>query len=299
MSQDATPAHALAAVLVCMACCQALAPGLGSADPPRGLRLMWSDEFNTDGRPSEEDWAHERGFVRNRELQWYQRDNAFCEDGCLVIEARRERKDNPLFGSDSRRVSDWAARREHIEYTSASLTTRGKHQWRYGRLEVRGKIPTDPGAWPAIWTLGVRGGWPGGGEVDVMEYYRGKLLANLAWGAQWREVVWRTESVPLATFPAGWHNQFHVWRMDWDEHEIRLTVDDRLLNKVSTDEASARRDSDPHPFRQPHYLLLNLAIGGTQGGDPAGAEFPIRYLVDYARIYQFEEADHEDVREQP
>ena len=117
-----------------------------------------------------------------------------------------------------------------------------------------------------------------------MEYYRGKLLANAAWGPSSRHVRWDTEVVPMARFPAGWSEQFHVWRMDWSATEIRLSVDDQLLNLVGVEHSEG--ESADSPFRQPHYLLLNLALGGTQGGDPAGAEFPVRYLVDYVRVYQ-------------
>ena len=142
-----------------------------------GYKLVWSDEFNKHGRPDPNKWTYERGFVRNRELQWYQPENARCENGLLIIEGRRERKVNPRYRPDSRNQME---RREYAEYTSASLTTRGLHSWQYGRFEMRGRIDTRDGLWPAFWTLGVEGPWPGCGEIDIMEYYRGMLLANAA-----------------------------------------------------------------------------------------------------------------------
>ena len=247
-----------------------------------GYKLVWSDEFDVDGPPDPANWDFERGFVRNDELQWYQPDNATCAGGFLVIEARRESKPNPRHepGSDN-----WRRRRETIEYTAASLITRGKHSWRYGRFEVRGKIDTRPGSWPAFWTLGVKGGWPANGEVDVMEYYRGKLLANVVWartGGNGQQ--WNTGTRPLSDYPRGWADQFHTWRMDWDEDSIELYCDGELLNRQ--DLAKTINPDGSNPFHQPAYLLLNQAIGGTNGGDPSKTKFPVRFTVDYVRVYQ-------------
>src|SRR5579883_963892 len=121
-------------------------------------KLVWNDEFDQAGRPDPAKWTYETGFVRNQELQWYQPENAWCENGMLIIEGRRERKKNPAFQEGS---SNWKTNREFAEYTSASLTTRGIASWRYGRLEMRGRIDTRPGLWPAFWTLGTAGRWPG------------------------------------------------------------------------------------------------------------------------------------------
>jgi beta-glucanase (GH16 family) len=255
-----------------------------------GYQLVWADEFDTPGRPDPSDWTYEEGFVRNDELQWYQPDNARCEDGMLIIEARRERKANPGYQAGSR---DWRRSREHIEYTSSALITRGLHQWQYGRFEMRARIDTRPGLWPAWWMLGVRGRWPANGEIDIMEYYRGILLANVAWagdparGSRGR-VHWDDVKIPLPELgDADWPRQFHVWRMDWDKQQIVLSVDGKVLNTTDLSEAVNPAGQRPEkPFQQPHYMLINLAIGGTQGGDPSGTEFPAKYEVDYVRVYQ-------------
>lgn len=265
------------------------AAGAGfAARPPqtadeREWRLVWADEFNVDGPPDPRNWTFESGFVRNEEAQWYQPQNAACRDGLLVIEARRERVQNPGYVQGS---GEWRTNRAFAEYTSSSLTTRGLHAWRYGRFEMRGRIDTRPGMWPAFWTLGVRGEWPNGGEIDIMEFYRGLLLANVAWGSSTRwKPVWDDVRMPIASFGAGWSEQFHVWRMDWDDQAIRLFVDDRLLNETRlSDTAIVERGIDP--FRQPHYVLLNLAIGGANGGDPSATTFPGRLEVDYVRIFE-------------
>jgi len=253
-----------------------------------GWHLVWHDEFDTDGRPDPNHWGYERGFVRNRELQWYQPENAVCRDGMLIIEGRRERKPNPAYEPGSRH---WGRSRETIEYTAASLLTRGKHQWQYGRFEVRAKIDARDGLWPAIWMLGVERRWPQCGEIDIMEYYRGMILANVCWwdqqspyGTHWQDSKTPIEDLIEKTGNPRWADEFHVWRMDWDENTITLYVDNILLNKVDINDAAY--DDGFNPFRQPHYLLLNLAIGGTQGGDPTNTAFPTHYKIDYVRVYQ-------------
>lgn len=247
--------------------------------------LVWSDEFNDDGIPNIGNWTYEKGFVRNHELQWYQPENAFCSNGFLVIEGRREWKPNPNYKADS---NHWKTSRKGTDYTSASLTTEGLQSWQYGRYEMRARIDTNAGLWPAFWTLGVAGEWPGNGEIDIMEYYRGKLLANVAHATKERFTPqWDSVVTPLSEFPADWTDQFHIWRMDWDDTSIRLYLDDQLLNETRlTDTFNPEGHSIKNPFRQPHYIILNLAIGGDQGGNPADTAFPSRYEIDYVRVYQ-------------
>jgi beta-glucanase (GH16 family) len=258
------------------------------ADPPSnypGYSLDWADEFDRDGEPNPANWTYESGFVRNQELQWYQRENARVARGLLVIEGRRERLRNPAFAAGS---SEWGRNREFAEYTSASLITRGLHSWRYGRFEMRARIDTRAGLWPAFWTLGVAGPWPHNGEIDIMEYYAGLLLANVAWGGARRwQPIWATTRKPIASFddPA-WSNAFHLWRMDWDARAIVLSVDGQRLNEVELARTVNQDGTGTNPFHQPHYLLLNLAIGGTQGGDPSTTQFPARFEIDYVRVYQ-------------
>ena len=259
---------------------------LTSAQAPVGpaYRLVWADEFDRAGRPDPANWTYEAGFVRNQELQWYQPENARVDNGLLVIEGRRERRPNPNYVADS---TDWKRSREFAEYTASSLTTRRLHAWQYGRFEMRARIDTRPGLWPAFWTLGAAGGWPRCGEVDIMEYYAGTLLANAAWASpQPGRAVWDDSRVPVASLGPNWSGRFHVWRMDWDEQRIRLFVDDRLLNGIDLGRTVNEDGTNANPFHQPHYLLVNLAIGGTQGGDPSKTEFPARYEIDYIRVYQ-------------
>ncbi len=266
-------------------------PGSAGTDVVRNdersseYQLVWADEFNKEGSPDPNNWTYERGFVRNEELQWYQPDNAYCTDGLLVIEARRERKANPSYDPNSR---SWRRNRQYAEYTSACIKTRGLHNWTYGRFEMRGRIDTRAGLWPAFWTLGSARGWPGCGEIDIMEYYRGLLLANACWAGPRRgATVWDDLKKPITEFAdPDWSSRFHIWRMDWDEDLIRLYVDDQLLNTVDLSKTVNGTPDRANPFHEPHYILLNLAIGGASGGDPSQTEFPARFEADYVRIYQ-------------
>jgi beta-glucanase (GH16 family) len=250
-----------------------------------GYKLIWADEFNKHGRPDPTRWRFENGFVRNRELQWYQPDNAWCDKGMLIIEARKETKPNPGYDTTKK---DWRAERQNIQYTAASLNTRGLHQWKYGRFEMRGKIDVGPGLWPAFWTLGVNGEWPSNGEIDIMEYYKGKILANIATGTAKRyDALWFSKTKALTEFnDPRWADKFHIWRMDWDENAISLFVDDALLNRVDLKDLANRDGSTTNPFKQPHYVLLNFALGGDNGGPLEDTVFPKRFQIDYVRIYQ-------------
>lgn len=260
-------------------------PGLAKNNNQPGYKLVWSDEFEKTGAPDTANWRFEKGFVRNQELQWYQRENAWCEKGNLVIEARKEEKPNPNYRAGS---SDWKKNRQNITYTASSINTSGKYSWQYGRFVMRARIDISPGLWPAWWTLGVSGQWPSNGEIDIMEYYNNQLLANIACGtaipykAEWYSKTKAADSLGGKS----WAASFHIWRMDWDENAIALYVDDQLMNKVELSKLFNKDGSNINPFKQPHYMLLNLAIGGQNGGDPSHTKFPNRFEVDYVRVYQ-------------
>jgi beta-glucanase (GH16 family) len=153
---------------------------------------------------------------------------------------------------------------------------------------MRGRIDTRSGCWPAFWTLGIEGEWPACGEIDMMEFYRGMLLANAAWGSGRRWVArWDDVKRPIAGFEDPmWPERFHLWRMDWDATAIRLYVDGELLNKVDLTQTINGDREGKNPFQQPHYILLNLAIGGTNGGDPTKTVSPMLFEVDYVRVYE-------------
>lgn len=254
--------------------------------------LVWSDEFDYSGAPDSTEWNFEQGFARNEELQWYQKENAYCKDGLLIIEAKSEKRDNPIYEEGS---NDWRRSRRFIECTSSSITTSGKKEFLYGRFEVRARIPVGKGAWPAIWTLGNAMEWPSCGEIDIMEFYRKSdvphILANACWGTEQRwNAKWQSKAVPFSHFlekNPDWASEFHIWRMDWDETSIKLYLDDELLNEIFLkDTYNGSLGNNKNPFMQPHYILLNLAVGGINGGATVPEAFPMRYEIDYVRVYQ-------------
>jgi len=250
-----------------------------------GYQLVWADEFDQEGPPDPQNWQFEQGFVRNHELQWYQKENAWCEGGLLIIEAREEERTNPSYRSSSDR---WDEKRSNITHTSSSINTLGLHSWQYGRFEMRGRINISAGLWPAFWTLGVKGQWPANGEIDIMEYYKGNILANIACGTdELYKAEWYSKTKAVADLGgAKWAAKFHVWRMDWDENRIALYADDILLNEVPLNKLQNKDGAGINPFKQPHYILLNLAMGGINGGELGNTKFPNRFEVDYVRVYQ-------------
>jgi beta-glucanase (GH16 family) len=247
-------------------------------------KLVWSDEFNRDGLLDSTKWKYETGFVRNQEIQWYQKENAICKDGNLVITGKKERKPNPNYIAGT---NNWKTSRPFIDYTSSSVVMQKVHAFQYGRLDVRAKIDAQTGLWPAIWTVGVSGEWPSNGEVDIMEYYDNRILANYAHAEKERfKAIWDGASISIDSLggPA-WANQYHLWTWEWDEKNMRIFLDGVLLNEIDLNTTFNKSDGK-NPFRQPHYLLLNLAMGGNRGGTLEKTKLPSSYYIDYVRLYQ-------------
>jgi beta-glucanase (GH16 family) len=245
--------------------------------------LVWHDEFKKNGPPNHANWTYEHGFVRNNELQWYQPENACCTNGLLIIEARREHRPNPNFVTNS---TDWRSSSPWIDYTSASLTSRHLQEFTYGKFEMRARIDTRLGSWPAFWTLGDTPGvrWPDCGEVDIMEFYTGTVLANFGYGLD-HKTKWSAVKKPMVELGGdAWTKQFHIWTMEWDPQKIDLRLDGQLMNHL--DLSTADNADHGNPFHRPVYLILNQAIGGQCGGDPSQTVFPVRFEVDWVRVYQ-------------
>jgi len=244
-----------------------------------GWKLVWSDEFDVPGAPDPARWKYEVGYIRNRESQYYtddRRENARVEDGCLVIEAKKE--NYPIPG----KPDTFAA------HTSASLHTRGRAQWLYGRIEVRAKLPTGRGTWPAIWMLSESistAGWPACGEIDIMEnvgYDPHKIHGTVHTRAY--NHTKRTEKGGSVTIDRP-YDDFHVYAIEWDQQKIDFFVDDQKYFTFTND---GQGNADTWPFDQPFFLKLNLAIGGMWGGRRGidDSIFPQKFLIDYVRVYQ-------------
>ena len=233
--------------------------------------LVWNDEFNYEGLADESKWNYESGFVRNREKQYYTKarpENARVEDGALIIESRKEK----YAGGD---------------YTSASLHTWHKAEWLYGRIEVRAKLPTGKGMWPAIWMLGVNRrqvGWPACGEIDIMEnvgFDPDVIHANIHTKAYNHKIGTNKGAKIRDKKP---YEQYHVYAIEWFEDRIDFFFDDE---KYFSFENEGKRN-DAWPFDKPHYLILNAAVGGSWGGQKGIDDniFPQKYDIDYVRVFR-------------
>lgn len=264
----------------------------GQRNRDESWQMVWNDEFNQDRAFDKTKWHSEHGFCRNEEDQWYQPQNAYQLGGLLILEARKDSIPNPQYRPNGR---DWRSKRPYAKYSSASINTQHSYSFQYGQMEVRARIPAVEGSWPAIWTLGTKREWPSNGECDIMEYYHIKgvphILANAAWGNDKRyNAVWNSKTVPYSHFlekDPGWGEKFHVWLMDWSEDYIRIYLDEELLNDIDLSKTkNGSLGEYANPFHQPHYILLNLAIGGLNGGNIQPDAFPMKYEIDYVRVYQ-------------
>ena len=252
-------------------------PSTGPTTAPAGWKLAWADEFDHDGAPDPSIWQFEKGYIRNKEAQFYtdRAGNCRVEDGCLVIEARKE----------SIPVSNKGD--EKTTYTSASIEARGQHAFTYGRVEVRAKLPAGRGTWPAIWMLGdgiARLGWPDCGEIDIMENvgFEPDVLHGSIHTKAYNHVI-HTENTRVTPVEK-MADEFHVYAMEWTPQKIDLFVDGR---KYFTFENEHKTEAQ-WPFARPQYLKLNLAIGGAWGGQKGidDSIFPQKFLVDYVRVYK-------------
>jgi len=229
----------------------------------------WSEEFNYNGAVDSNTWTHEIGNGEwgwgNGESQYYTSslNNVKVEDGVLKITAKRE---------------DMAG----YEYTSARIVSRDKFEFQYGRVDIRAKLPTGDGTWPALWLLGANHyevGWPACGEIDIMEH----------WGHD-PTVIAGSIHTPFShgdTISTGhinindYNEEFHIYSIDWNENRIQFFVDDVLYYTY----APSPKDSENWPFDQEMFFILNVAMGGHWFDvDPQFNESTME--VDYIRIYQ-------------
>jgi beta-glucanase (GH16 family) len=240
-------------------------------------KLVWSDEFDGTTLDYSKWEAEVNAFGGgNQELQMYtdRKENLRVEEGKLVIEAR---KDQPEINGTIR------------EYSSARIRSKHRGDWKYGKFEVRAKLPGGQGVWPAIWMLPtdqVYGTWANSGEIDIMEF-KGQE-PNIVWGTlhhgkKWPENKHTSGKMKLAK--GNFTDDFHNFAIEWEEGVIRWYVDGELYQTQK--EWSSGGGKYPAPFDQRFHMILNLAIGGNFLGNPdATTPFPRQYLVDYVRVYQ-------------
>jgi beta-glucanase (GH16 family) len=247
---------------------------------PQGWKLVWNDEFNGSSiSPANWGFQVNGDGGGNNELQYYtNRDtNASVEGGALVIRALRE----TYTGEDGTR-----------SYTSARLYSQGAGSWKYGRFEIRAKLPFGQGIWPAIWMmplLSVYGAWPASGEIDIMELLGqepNKVYGTLHYGGV---SPVHAQSGASFSLPSGsFADAFHVFAFEWDTTAMRWFVDDSLYCTKTQSVWYTQGHDRPAPFDQLFYIILNVAVGGTWPGPPDETTtiFPQTLTIDYIRVFQ-------------
>lgn len=245
--------------------------GCASNKPDVNRKLIWSDEFNAKGLPDATKWNYDTGGsgFGNEEAQFYTKDrleNARTENGKLIIEARKEDRENK-------------------KYTSARLLTKGKFSFRYGTVEVRAKLPKGRGTWPAIWMMSEdMKKWPDDGELDIMEhvgYHQGYIHASVH-TKKYNHIMQTQKTDTLFVKDAS--EKFHVYKADWSPEKIEVYVDDKKFFTYENKEKTL----GAWPFDKPYFIILNLAVGGFWGGKEGIDDkiFPQRFEIDYVRVYQ-------------
>lgn len=236
-----------------------------------GYTLVWNDEFS--GRTvNSNDWAMEtgnNGGWGNNELQNYtgRSENVFVSNGNLIIEARAE----SLGGHN---------------YTSTRMITKDRQKFKFGRVDIRAKLPKGKGIWPALWMLGNNidlVGWPKCGEIDIMEIIGSepsKVHGTVHFPNATGAANFRGASYTLS--PGSFDQEFHVYSLIWEQDLIKILVDDKQYFQISKTEIGST-----YPFNADFFFIFNIAVGGNWPGSPDGTTvFPQRMVVDYVRVFQ-------------
>ena len=228
--------------------------------------LVWSDEFDVDGAPNPENWTYDLGVGQagwgNNESQYYtdRAENTKVANGMLTITAKAENYNGSA-------------------YTSGRIKTENLQEFTYGRMEIRAKLPTGGGTWPAIWMLGANYqevGWPATGEIDIMEHVGNqpdKVFSTLHY-PEHSGGNGDSEEIEITDV----EQDFHVYKLIWSPDALQFYVDDTLYHTFI--------NSESVPFNKDFFFILNVAMGGNFGGaiDPSFTSSSM--LVDYVRVYQ-------------
>lgn len=251
--------------------------GYDAPDNYAGYSLVWADEFNN-GPLDATAWSHQNGDGcdinlcgwGNNELEYYTNrpENLFFQDGKMIIEARKE---------------NFSTR----NYTSSKIITAGKKKFKYGRVDIRAKLPIGKGIWPAFWMLpqdNKYGGWPTSGEIDIMEmvgHDPARTHGTVHFGpGPGSTSVNRSTNLSTGTL----NDKFHVYSIIWKEDEIQWLLDGNLFSTFRKSDVPAGMI---YPFNEDFYFIINMAVGGNWPGSPdASTYFPQWLIVDYIRVYQ-------------
>ena len=240
-------------------------------------KMVWNDEF--DGPKLDySKWEIEVNAFGggNNELQIYtdRRENVRIEEGRLILQAR---KDNHGIAGTVR------------VYSSGRIRSKNRGDWKYGKFEIRAKLPGGQGVWPAIWMLPtdeVYGTWSSSGEIDIVEFKGqepGVIWGTLHYGKQWPDN--KHSGSQFRRPDVDFTRDFHTFTLEWEGGVVRWLIDGNLYQTQTKWESAGGKF--PAPFDQNFHMVLNLAVGGGFVGNPdASTKFPAQFEVDYVRVYQ-------------
>lgn len=244
-------------------------------DPPSSpWKLVWSDDFDYNGTPDPNKWAFETGGGGwgNSEKEFYtdHLDNCRVENGHLVIEAKRE---------------DYQGE----QYTSARLHSLGDG-WKFGRIDVKARLPGGVGTWPAIWMLPTHPqygnlGWPDNGEIDIMEYAAhdpGQVLGSMY---SKNHIWWDNTGLSIYQSVPDAETAYHIYSVQWSQTTVDLMVDGVTYNSFPNPQSSW----EDWPFDQQYRIIMNVALGGWGGDDVDDAALPQSMSVDYVHVYELQQ----------
>ncbi|MEO6132663.1 MAG: family 16 glycosylhydrolase [Saprospiraceae bacterium] len=249
--------------------------GPSSPDHYDGYNLVWRDEFAGDVLNSA-DWSFENGNGcpnncgwGNNESEYYRPDNISLVNGFLVITAKKQQY-------------------EGFEYTSSKIVTKGKQQFKFGRIDMRAALPEGKGIWPALWMLGSNidaVGWPACGEFDIMELtgdVPNRVVGTVHYGSDLANHHYNSVS-KFAGSNDSYQEKFHVYSLNWENNLVQFLVDDEIYSTIRP----ADLNGQPWPFNKFFYFIFNVAVGGVWPGQPdSSTKFPQYMIVDYVRVFQ-------------
>ncbi|MDQ0230896.1 carbohydrate binding domain-containing protein [Metabacillus malikii] len=254
-------------------------------------KLVFSDEFDGD-QINMDNWSYDvpTNGRYNGEIQSYTENNAFVKDGSLILEARKE----DITEADGKTYN----------YSSAKLISKGKQKWTYGKVEVKAKMPSGQGIWPAIWMMPedepFYGTWPVSGEIDIMEllgHEPDTIHGTIHFGKPHQQRQGHYYLPEGQSFA----DDYHIYSIEWEPGEIRWYVDGNLYHTANDwftkSDSNADEYTYPAPFDQDFFLIMNISVGGGWPGNPDDTTvFPQQMAVDYVKVYQ---KDEYPVREKP
>lgn len=232
----------------------------------QNYKLVWKEEFDAPSLNSE-NWNIETGAGKNYEEQLYttSSENLKLENGKLIITAKKDEKNN---------------------YSSARINTLNKQHFKYGKIEVRAKLPLGAGTWPAIWMLGANyptKGYPYCGEIDIMEHVGkspNEIHGAVHYPIEDDELISSSNQITIEDLK----DEYHIYSVEWNRKEIIYLIDGKKYFNFEISEAN--RCLKKNVFRKPFYLIINLALGGKWAGEIDDAIFPSQFYVDYIRYYE-------------